>query len=125
MNAYEQRFDICSAAKQNLFHGWTLAVFLLASSHLGRTDDFEKELTLADYKDYRDPEQLEFYETSGRPESMYYVTTHGLYLQAIQDAFVCDLFGEDRIEYAVPKSWKGSEYVNLHTADNVYSCIVK
>lgn len=125
LNAYEKRFDICSAAKEHIYHGWTLAVFLLASSHLGRTDEFERELALADDKDYRDPEQLEFYETSGYPGTMYYVTTHGLYLQAVQDAFVCDLFGEDRLEYAVPESWKGSEYINLHTTDNVYSGIIK
>ena len=125
LNAYEQRYEICSAAKQRLFHGWTLAMFWLASSHLGKADSLKAELDLADDKDYRDAEQLEFYETSSRPESMYYVTTHGIFLQAVQDAFVCDLFGEDRIEYAVPTAWKGSEYVNLHTADNVYSGIIK
>jgi len=35
----------------------------------------------------------------------------------VQDAFVCDLFGETRIESAVPAEWKGSQYVNLHTRD--------
>ena len=124
MNAYGQRFDICAAAKDRIYHGWTLAVFFLASSHLGKAEEMAREMALADDKDYRDPELLEFYETSGRPESMYYVTTHGLYLQAVQDAFVCDLFGDDRLEYAVPPSWKGSEYVNLHTANNVYSGII-
>ena len=41
----------------------------------------------------------------------------GVYLQAVQDAFVCDLFDDVRIESCVPATWKGSEYVNLHARD--------
>ena len=69
---------------------------------------------MADDDDYRDPERLEFYESSKVPSSIYYVTTHGVYLQAVQDAFVSDMFGDLRIESCVPASWKGSQYVNLH-----------
>ena len=72
---------------------------------------------MADDVDYRDPERIEFYESSHVPSSIYYVTTHGVYLQAVQDAFVCDLFGDVRIENCIPASWKGSEYVNLHARD--------
>ncbi|MBR6059810.1 MAG: hypothetical protein IKP58_16705 [Victivallales bacterium] len=121
-NAYEKRYDICSAAKSRMYHGWTLAMFWLASSHLGRAEDFAKELSMADDDDYRDAERLEFYESSKVPSSIYYVTTHGVYLQAVQDAFVCDLFGDIRIEGCIPTTWKGSEYVNLHARDGkVYS----
>ena len=116
-NAYEIRYDICSDAKLRIYHGWTLAMFWLASSHLGRAEAFAKELAMADDNDYRDPERLEFYESSHVPSSIYYVTTHGVYLQAVQDAFVCDLFGDVRIEGCIPAAWKGSEYVNLHARD--------
>jgi hypothetical protein len=113
-NAYEKRYDICSAAKSRIYHGWTLAMFWLASSHIGNAEALATELAMADDDDYRDPERLEFYESSKVPSSIYYVTTHGVYLQAVQDAFVSDMFGDQRIESCVPASWKGSEYVNLH-----------
>jgi hypothetical protein len=113
-NAYEKRYDICSAAKSRIYHGWTLAMFWLASSHIGNAEALATELAMADDADYRDPERLEFYESSKVPSSIYYVTTHGVYLQAVQDAFVSDMFGDLRIESCVPASWKGSEYVNLH-----------
>ena len=77
---------------------------------------------MADDDDYRDGERLEFYESSKVPSSIYYVTTHGLYLQAVQDAFVCDLFGNIRLECCIPTAWIGSKYVNLHARDGkVYS----
>ena len=117
LNAYKQRFDICGAAQKGVYNGWTLAAFWLASSHLGDAAALENELNLADAPDYRDPEMLQFYETSGHPERSYYVTTHGFYLQAVQDAFVCDLFGETKLESAVPESWRESCYENLRTRD--------
>ena len=77
---------------------------------------------MADDDDYRDGERLEFYESSKVPSSIYYVTTHGLYLQAVQDAVVCDLFGNIRLECCIPTAWIGSKYVNLHARDGkVYS----
>lgn len=117
LNAYRQRFDICGAAKERVYNGWTLAAFWLASSHLGDAAALEHELALGDDPDYRDAEMLQFYETSKRTNRPYYVTTHGLYLQAVQDAFVCDLFGGTVLENAVPKSWRGSRYVNLRIRD--------
>lgn len=123
-NAYRTRYDICSATKQHIYHGWTLAMFWLASSHHGNADALAQELRMADDDNYRDPERLEFYETSGATTSMYYVTTHGIYLQAILDAFVSDFTGHDVIESAVPASWAGSEYVNLHTAHGTYTGII-
>ena len=116
-NAYEKRYDICSDTKARIYHGWTLAMFWLSSVHLGRADTFEAELALADDDDYRDAERLQFYESSKYPSYIYFVTTHGICLQALQDAFVCDLFGDVRKESCIPASWKGSEYVNLHTRD--------
>ncbi len=121
-NAYEKRYDICSAAKTRIYHGWTLAMFWLASSHLGNAEALAKELAMADDDDYRDSERLEFYESSRATSSIYYVTTHGVYLQAVQDAFVSDMFGHLRIEGCIPAAWKGSEYVNLHACDGrIYS----
>ncbi|MBQ8309962.1 MAG: hypothetical protein IJX80_03000 [Clostridia bacterium] len=116
-NAYVQRAEICSATKMDFYHGWTLATFWLAASHMGDSDVLLYELHRAENPTFRDPESIAFYETTNALLAPYYVTTHGFWLQAVLDAFVCDYFGQTRIEAAVPPHWKGAEYHHLYTKD--------
>ena len=118
-NAYTQRAEICSATKEDFYHGWTLATFWLAAAHVGDGEEMYRELHRAEIRNFHDPESLGFYETTGQQLAPYYVTTHGFWLQAVLDAFVCDYFGDTRIESAVPTQWKGAEYHNLYTKDGV------
>ncbi len=115
VNAYEKRAFICTDSQKNVYHGWTLATFWLAASHMHDANELYRELHRADDKTYQDPEGLSFLESSHCPEVPYYVTTHGLYLQAVNDAFVCDYdYNEETaVESAVPAQWKGAEYHGL------------
>lgn len=117
INAYRFRADICEATKNDFFHGWTLATFWVAAAHMGDAETLFCELHRAEHHAYHDPESLGFYESTGALLSPYYVTTHGFWLQAVLDAFVCDYFGETKIESSVPAQWRGSEYHNLYTKD--------
>lgn len=116
-NAYIRRADICEDTKKDYFVGWTLGAFWLATSHMGDGTDLYNELHRSDRADYLAEDKLAFYETTGGSSSPYFITTHGFWLQAVLDAFVCDFSGETKIGAAIPEQWKGAAYYNLHTKD--------
>ena len=118
-NAYRRRAFICAATRQDIFYGWTPGTFWLAASHMGDGDALYQELHRCQRSDFMDPDQLGFYETTNNFDSPYYVTTHGFWLQAVLDAFVCDYNGETHLCAAVPEAWRGAEYHNLRTKDGV------
>jgi acyl-coenzyme A synthetase/AMP-(fatty) acid ligase len=64
-----------------------------------------------------DPDWLQIFETSGSTGAPFYVTSHGLYLQALNDAFVSDYWGETEIGAACPAEWEGASFAGLRTAD--------
>ena len=49
--------------------------------------------------------------------SPYFITSNGLYLQAIQDALVSDFAGHVEFGTACPISWKDASFGGLHTSD--------
>ncbi|MBI4976613.1 MAG: hypothetical protein HZC28_03980 [Spirochaetes bacterium] len=128
-NAYRRRYDICRNAKENTFYGWTLATFWLASSHMGDADGLLDGLARARIGNYVDANWQQIYETSrpagsfDAPEQFlenpwdYYVTSHGLYLQAMNDALVHDYFGKTVIGAACPDIWRNVSFQNLRTRD--------
>ena len=127
VKAYERRYDICRDVKENRFYGWTLAAFWVASSHMGSADGLLGDLSQAGKSRYVDPDWLQIYETSlgtdidDDPRGLieaptcYYVTSHGLYLQAMNDALVSDYFGKTVIGGACPRSWDGVSFSNFRT----------
>lgn len=115
--AYAAREDLCAGAKEKFYHGWTLAAFWLATSHAHEGDSLQRELANALPAQYVDPEWIQIYETSGAKHSPYYVTSHGLYLQAITDALVSDHWGATELGAAIPATWRGASHSNLRTAD--------
>lgn len=123
--AYALRHALCENERAGMHHtgtrgsyynGWTLAAYWLAAVRMGDGDGLEHELRQTLISQYADPEWLQLYESSGfwKP---YYTTSMGLYLQAVTDSFAADWTGRTRLASAVPRSWAGAVYHNLHTAD--------
>ena len=115
--AYEKRRDICSMTKLNHYPGWTLGAFWLASSHMESAGDLSYELSQIVTAEYTDKEWISFFEHSSSYCQPYYITTHGLYVQAITDAIISDFWGETRFGKACPINWNHVEFYNLHTLD--------
>jgi hypothetical protein len=115
--AYEQRYDLCAGVKEKSYAGWTLAAYWLAASHMGDAAGLSAELGQCLPGRYVDREWIQICESSGYPQSAYYVTSHGLYLQALNDALVSDYWGETEIGAACPEQWEEVAFENLHTAD--------
>ena len=117
VRAYERRYDLCAGVRENRYHGWTLAAYWLAASHMGDADGLLAELGQAQPGRYVDPAWIQIYETSGSIHSPFYVTSHGLYLQALTDALVSDYWGETQIGAACPEDWAAAAFSGLRTAD--------
>ncbi len=117
INAYHHRDDLCVGGHESFYHGWTLATYWLAASHMGQSEDLLRELAQIQPGRYGDPDWIQIYETSAAWGSSFYVTSHGLLLQALNDAFVSDFWGSVEIGAACPESWQEVEFHRLHTAD--------
>ncbi len=115
--AYKRRYDLCAGVKENIYYGWTLAAYWLAASHMGDAAGLAAELGQCLPGQYVDREWIQINETSGYPQSAYYVTSHGLYLQALTDALVSDYWGEVEIGAACPEEWEEVGFSGLHTAE--------
>ncbi|HHW11192.1 MAG TPA: hypothetical protein GXX29_14615 [Firmicutes bacterium] len=117
LEAYRRRYELCVGVSDLNFAGWTLAAYWLAASHMrdasALVDDLDKSLAA----DYVDADWIQIYESSHSHHLPYYVTSHGLYLQALQDALLSDYWGTVEIGAACPDAWQGTIFVNLHSAD--------
>ncbi|MFP4057756.1 MAG: hypothetical protein ACLF0G_12900 [Candidatus Brocadiia bacterium] len=117
VRAYNRRYDLCTGAREGRFHGWTLAAFWLAASHMGDPEGLAHDLGQAQPARIVDPQWLQIYEASAATHAPYYVTSHGLYLQALADALVSDYFADTRIGAACPEEWEELAFQSLHTAE--------
>jgi hypothetical protein len=115
--AYRRRNELCAGMTANTSYGWTLAAYWLAASHMGDGKALAAEFNRMEQMRYVDPAWIQIYETSGAKHAPYYVTSHGLYVQAVCDALVSDFSGQTRIGAAVPPGWEEARYANLRTAD--------
>jgi hypothetical protein len=115
--AYHRRYELCAGVREDFFHGWTLAAYWLAASHMGDAEGLLHDLGRAVPGRYVDPDWIQIYETSGSYGMTFYVTSHGLGLQALNDALVSDYFGEVQIGAACPASWGEVSFGGLRTAD--------
>ena len=122
--AYEMRHELCDQAWPGHICGWTLAAYWVSASHMGKAPDLLSELSRMP-GDFMDQDQYQFLESSILHWMQYYTTTHGLFLQAIQDSIVSDFWGVDQIGHAFPLEWKGAKYFNLKTkSGNCYSGVL-
>ena len=117
--AYERRNELCNGIAVNISDGWTLAAFWLASSHMGEGEKLARELSVAEAMNYVDPEWVQIYETSNVKGAPYYMTSHGLLVQALLDAFQSDYWGQTTRRAAVPESWAEGVAKGLCTTDQM------
>ncbi|MGD0090893.1 MAG: hypothetical protein ABSE73_13330 [Planctomycetota bacterium] len=115
--AYALRDGLCAGVRDHFYHGWTLAAYWLAAAHSRDAEGLLHELGQALPARYVDQEFIQIYETSGSTHMPFYVTSHGLYLQALNDALVSDYWGQTEIGAACPRAWEGANFTALRTAD--------
>lgn len=115
--AYQERYALCYGVNEAFIPGWTLGAYWLAASHMrdgkAMIGEFDKILA----NDYTDKDMLQFYESSRYYWMQYYTTTHGLYLQALNDAIVSDYWGSLEVGSACPDDWESVAFNKLHTSD--------
>ncbi|MCY3020863.1 MAG: hypothetical protein NTW87_17745 [Planctomycetota bacterium] len=117
VNAYRSRGELCAGVRESFYHGWTLAAYWLAASHSRDAQGLLHDLGQALPGRYVDADWIQIYETSGSTGAPFYVTSHGLYLQALNDALVSDYWGRTEVGAACPDGWKDVSFTKLHTAD--------
>jgi hypothetical protein len=117
LQAYQQRHDLCVGVADLNYAGWTLGAYWLSASHMRDASALLTDLDKAVAADYVDADWLQIYESSHAHHIPFYVTSHGLYLQAIQDALVSDYWGKTEIGAACPASWEGASFTELYTAE--------
>jgi hypothetical protein len=113
--AYKNRYELCAGVKNNTSYGWTLGAYWLAASHMRDGNTLLSELKKIQTMNYADQEYIQFYETSRAYMNQYYTTTHGLYLQALNDVFVSDYWGGVEIGVACPDEWENSKFNKFYT----------
>lgn len=115
--AYSHRHSVSRDVMKKFSHGWTFPALLLADVHAGNAIGLREDLELLAGSGLMDRDHICFYESSGFRHAPFFVTSHGLYAQAVQDAFVNDYWNETRLQAAVPESWRGARYAGLRTRD--------
>jgi len=122
INAYKLRHKLCPSVKHGTVAGWTLGAFWLAASHMHEKEDLLTELEMMKHVGYIDKEFIQFYESSNLYHFPYYTTTHGLFLQTLNDAVLSDYWGEIEIGSACHDTWSFIRFEKLHAKDgNKYS----
>ena len=119
--AFENRDSLCHGMENSRSRGWTLPAYALAASHLGDSDALLRELDRLVPGELADPGLVQLYETSGARERPYYVTSHGLILQALVDAMVHDYWGEEQLGTAWPSQWGDASFNHLYLANGPVS----
>ncbi len=119
VRAYEHADTLCDRGPERprFSWGWTSPALWAAASRLGRGEDLGAMLAGPELDRLLDRGGASLRESTVPGENGYYLTNHGLFLQAVQDACVDDTFGEVRIAGALPESWRGATWRGLRTAD--------
>lgn len=111
--AHELRYEIASGANESRFIGHTLGEFILASVRMRDPDGWRKDWSMILPKRYADPDVIQFYESTGNSLS-YYVTTHGLFAQALLETVVSTWWNQLDLAACIP--WKGTvQFGNIRT----------
>jgi hypothetical protein len=116
LSAYARRHELCQGGESREYLGWTLPAFWLASSRLGDSAGLLDDLACGISSRNIDADWLQIYESS-RARHPYYMTSHGLFMQAIQDALVSDFWGEVKVAKCCPKEWAEIAFGGLRTSD--------
>lgn len=92
--AYRMRHDLTDRAGEPYFFGWTLGQLLLAGSNLGDAEGWKEDWSSLLPSGYCDDRFIQIYETSGKTDFPFYVTTHGMILQSLIRNYVNDYWGK-------------------------------
>jgi hypothetical protein len=110
--SYELRYQVTANANRR-FAGHTLGQFILASARMHDVEGWRKDWSRLQPARMIDPEWISLYESSGNGLS-YYVTTHGLFAQAILESLVSTWWGKLDLAACVP--WTGEiRFGNVRT----------
>jgi hypothetical protein len=101
---HELRYELTDRAKEPCFIGHTGGEFILASTRMHDAEAWRKDWGAVQPARYADPDWVQFYESSGN-RLTYYVTTHGLFGQAILETVVSTWWGRLDLGACVP--WPG------------------
>jgi hypothetical protein len=115
-SAVRRRREICVGVGKQASQGWTVHACCLAAAHAGDADGFLSDLHLAESDQNLDADWLQIYECAPAHKP-YYITSHGLYLQAVQDVLVSDFSGKTEFGVGCPKEWDEIQFGGLQTYD--------
>jgi hypothetical protein len=115
--AYELRYEIASGANTPRFLGHTLGEFILTSARMHNAAAWNKDWSMLLPAKYMDPDLIQFYESTGNTLS-FYVTTHGLFAQALLETTVSTWWDQLDLGSCIP--WKGTvRFGNIRTLAGV------
>jgi len=111
--AHELRYDIAFEAQRPRFLGHTLGEFILASARMHNPEAWAKDWSMILPAKYIDPDLIQFYESTGNALA-FYITTHGLFAQAILETTVSTWWNKLDLGRCIP--WKGTvRFGNIRT----------
>jgi hypothetical protein len=116
LTAYRLRNELCTGVGNGHYQGWTLPACWLAEAHMGNGPALLDQLGRAVPARNVDADWIQIYE-SGQAHGPYYMTSHGLYMQAMQDILVSDFWGTTEIGTGCPAKWADVAFGALRTAD--------
>lgn len=102
--AHQLRYEIAAGANESRFIGHTLGEFILSSARMHDVEGWSKDWSMMLPKRYADPDLIQFYESTGNNLS-YYITTHGLFAQALLETTVSTWWNQLDLASCIP--WKG------------------
>lgn len=117
--AFARRDELCERSGEwpRFGWGWTLPAGMLAATRLGRAPELAELCSAAELERQCGPELVCFQEsTHPHHGSWYFTTSHGLFLQAVQDALLDDTWGALRAGYGLPAAWADAAHGGLRTA---------
>lgn len=111
--AHELRYEIAAGASESRFIGHTLGEFILASARMKDVEGWRKDWSMILPRQYADPDLIQFYESTGNNLS-YYITTHGLFAQALLETTVSTWWNDLDLASCIP--WSGTvRFGNIRT----------
>ncbi|MBA4388619.1 MAG: hypothetical protein C0404_11610 [Verrucomicrobia bacterium] len=113
VNAYRRRYEICVGPEGKRFCGWTLAAYWLASVRMGDADGLRRGLGQAAPSGYVDPDWIQIFESAGKKDAPFFITSHGLCLQALNDMFVDSRWDGVQLGSGCPAELSAAKFGNL------------
>lgn len=111
--AYQHRYELTKEASAPHFFGWTLGQFLLSSANMGSVQEWLTDWAMLQPSRYVDPQWVQIHESSATPDKAFYITTHGMVLQALIRLYVNDYWGQ--LTLAGCPAWGKVSFRQIHT----------